>query len=51
MSPLENILKCKHLFISLDRIEMVLLFGELSLTHDVVGQMQYLIQSGCAIVN
>ena len=31
MSPLETILKCKHLFISRVRIEMILLYGELSL--------------------
>ena len=45
MSPLENILKCKHLFISRVRIEIILLYGELSLTRDVVGQMRYSIQS------
>ena len=31
LSPLENILKCKHLFISRVRIEIILLYGELSL--------------------
>ena len=31
MSPLENILKCKHLFISHVRIEIISLYGELSL--------------------
>ena len=30
-SPLENILKCKHLFISRVRIEIILLHGEVSL--------------------
>ena len=31
MSPLENIFKCKHLCISCVRIEIILLYGELSL--------------------
>ena len=31
MSPVENILKCKYLFISRVRIEIILLYGELSL--------------------
>ena len=30
-SPLENILKCKHLFISRVRIEIILVYGELTL--------------------
>ena len=44
----ENILKCMHLFISRVRIEIILLYDELS---DVVGQMRYLIHPGCAVVN
>ena len=31
MSPVENILKCKHVCISCVRIEIILLYGELSL--------------------
>ena len=50
-SPQENTLKCKHLFISHVRMEIILLYGELSLTRDVVGQMQYLINSNCAVVS
>ena len=45
---MENILKCKHLFISRVRIEVMFPYGELSLTRDVVGQMRLLIHSGCA---
>ena len=32
----ENIIKCKHLFISRVRIEIVLLYGELSLINQPV---------------
>ena len=31
MSPLENIIKCKHLFLSCARIKIILLYCELSL--------------------